>query len=561
MDVERFLRSIKNITKANDESENHEILEIVRGKLTQSAGLWFDNNEHNFKKWSDFEIAFRNRYFSTTMIHKKFNKLQKRTQLPDEPVTSYIDDVINLCREIDSNMSDSIIIRHLMSGINPDFKKEISRPESCMDVLNEFLKYAKIEQDLYDTFEKSNQLSIENKQHNININYQQVPSFTAMINQPKQYNNYKKRNDYSYPLSSQSSVFQQNSIHQPEHRSVFISRTPIQINSQQKTFNKKHINTQFTSQQQFNNCKICGRTNHQTIDCFHKRTTGCFNCAGSHDGGVPSKFMKPSTITSSPVYIKIRVDDQPTEAIIDTVVAHVATNLITSTVLGSDWINSNHVHLYGDQKQLTIPNQHDQLILIPYVEPTCINYPALLVQQITLPPYSQKLVDITCQVTNANNLIFEPYERYTSKFIFIPHTLLNINKNQAKVLLINAQNQPQTLPKNTRIGSLSSHSTSTIYATTQIPTEHNSFLNENQQLSCHHHKQLKRRAVSGGNDNSNQIKLDTHCHRCHEYFLSGNDLQKHLRAERYSEQIRKQILESTKHIENRKHQLAIQDIL
>ncbi|CAF4696917.1 unnamed protein product, partial [Rotaria sp. Silwood2] len=62
-------------------------------------------------------------------------------------------------------------------------------------------------------------------------------------------------------------------------------------------------------------------------------------------------------------------------------------------------------------------------------------------QQITLPPYSQKLVDITCQVTNANNLIFEPYKRYTSKFIFIPHTLLNINKNQATVLLINAQNQ------------------------------------------------------------------------------------------------------------------------
>ncbi|CAF3245127.1 unnamed protein product [Rotaria sp. Silwood2] len=79
-DVERFLKSIKNITKANDESENQEILEIVRGKLTQSAGLWFDNNEHNFKKWSDFDFSFRNSYFSTTMIHKNFNNLQQRTQ-------------------------------------------------------------------------------------------------------------------------------------------------------------------------------------------------------------------------------------------------------------------------------------------------------------------------------------------------------------------------------------------------------------------------------------------------------------------------------------------------
>ncbi|CAF4939634.1 unnamed protein product, partial [Rotaria magnacalcarata] len=85
-------------------------------------------------------------------------------------------------------------------------------------------------------------------------------------------------------------------------------------------------------------------------------------------------------------------------------------------------------------KQLTIPDQHGQLISIPYVEPSFINYPALLVHQITLPPHSQTLVDITCQVNNAHNIIFEPYAHLISKFIFIPHTLLNINNNQAKVL-------------------------------------------------------------------------------------------------------------------------------
>ncbi|CAF3261901.1 unnamed protein product [Rotaria socialis] len=106
-DVERFLKSIKNITKANDESENHEILEIVRGKLIQSAGLWFDNHEHEFKKWSDFETAFRNRYFSSTMIHKKFDLLKQRKQLHNEPVTSYFDDVVNLCKEIDPTIAFS----------------------------------------------------------------------------------------------------------------------------------------------------------------------------------------------------------------------------------------------------------------------------------------------------------------------------------------------------------------------------------------------------------------------------------------------------------------------
>ncbi|CAF3702675.1 unnamed protein product [Rotaria sp. Silwood1] len=83
--------------------------------------------------------------------------------------------------------------------------------------------------------------------------------------------------------------------------------------------------------------------------------------------------------------------------------------------------------MFGDRKHLTIPDQCGKSISIPYMKPTFINYPALLVHQITLPPHSQTLVDITCQVNNTNNLIFEPYESYISKFIFLPHALLNMN--------------------------------------------------------------------------------------------------------------------------------------
>ncbi|CAF3696784.1 unnamed protein product [Rotaria sordida] len=71
-DVVRSLKAIKNITKANVESDNYVILENVLGKLTQSsAGLSFNNNEYNFKKCSDLEIALRQRYFSITRIRKK----------------------------------------------------------------------------------------------------------------------------------------------------------------------------------------------------------------------------------------------------------------------------------------------------------------------------------------------------------------------------------------------------------------------------------------------------------------------------------------------------------
>ena len=160
-----------------------------------------------------------------------------------------------------------------------------------------------------------------------------------------------------------------------------------------------------------------------------------FLITGSHDGGVPINFIKPSTIPS-PVYIKLRVNDKPTEVIADTgsaisiihsnflktiehknficktrtcqtanstslniigqieleikithittiVTVYVATNLIISILFGNDWINLHDVHLFGGQKRLTIPDQNNQLIAVPYITPTCLNYRALLIHEVT----------------------------------------------------------------------------------------------------------------------------------------------------------------------------------
>ena len=80
-------------------------------------------------------------------------------------------------------------------------------------------------------------------------------------------------------------------------------------------------------------------------------------------------------------------------------------------------------------------------------------------------------------------MTFEPYECYKSKFIFVPHVLLNIKKKQSKILLIDAQDRQQTLSKNTRIGTLSRDVTFSIYTTSQVPTEYVPFLNGD---SSHH---------------------------------------------------------------------------
>ena len=246
-----------------------------------------------------------------------------------------------------------------------------------------------------------------------------------------------------------------------------------------------------------------------------------FSITGAQDGGDSSKFVKPST---SPVYIKTLVNNQPAQAIVDTgsaisivhsqflktirhkkfistshkcqtanstpldiigqielevkvsnikttIITQVATNLITPILLGNDWINPNRIHLFGDEQRLTIPDKNNHRISVPYIEPNNINYPATSVNQITLAPYSQTLVDVKCPLYRGEDLLFEPDENYTSKLIFIPYILANVEGNQSKILLINAHDNQHTIPKNTRIGTFSHHSTLSIF-TTNITNDH-----------------------------------------------------------------------------------------
>jgi hypothetical protein len=260
-DAERFLKSIKNISKATDDSTDPLLLEIVRGKLTQNAGSWFDDNESQFTKWSDFETTFRNRYFSTTIVSTKFDKLSQRKQQYDESVTTYYDDIITLCREVDSKMPDTIIIQHLMKGINPEFRKELTRRQTTISTLSEFLKIAKLEQDLHDTFTQVQDTTIQSEVHPMYHLSSQVNKMASHHNSKyrQQQSTSRDQNHHSTTNVPRGiSTYKQPSSHVPE------------------TTSERHRQTQYRS------CKVCGKQNHRSIDCNKKQSFGCYNCGKQH---------------------------------------------------------------------------------------------------------------------------------------------------------------------------------------------------------------------------------------------------------------------------------------
>jgi hypothetical protein len=192
------------------------------------------------------------------------------------------------------------------------------------------------------------------------------------------------------------------------------------------------------------------------------------------------------------------------------------------------------------------------VIRIPYEKYINLQYPALLTKQVTLDPYSQTFVEVQTQLTNATNVIFEPNNQYNARLIFMPCTLLNVSNNTAKILIVNAQNNQRTLSKHTKIGTF-----------LQEP-ELVACLTSIQQSSIKEkigRQESQQPLVLTIKNNPNTTNENLQCDECKEYFLSGNDLQRHLRSKCYSDQIRQRIVELVKHIEDTKQRHKLEDIL
>ncbi|CAF4993960.1 unnamed protein product [Rotaria sp. Silwood1] len=105
----------------------------------------------------------------------------------------------------------------------------------------------------------------------------------------------KHNNSVSHPTQSQSCVSQWNSIPILGNQTLMaLDRKQTPNYSPQSILKKKPINSRLTLQHQYGNCKVCGRKNHRTIDCYYKRTTECFNCGHNHsirDCTLPPNFQ------------------------------------------------------------------------------------------------------------------------------------------------------------------------------------------------------------------------------------------------------------------------------
>ncbi len=366
--------------------------------------------------------------------------------------------------------------------------------------------------------------------------------------------------------------------------------------------------------------------------------SGGFLLAGTRDGGDssnikqnPSKTNILSPQTSSPIYVNVQVNNKQQHAIIDTgsavtiinqkllkkiyhkkfvykqklhksanctsiniigeieleikiqgqrtlILADVATNLITDLLLGNDWISENNVIIHSPQQHILLMDKYHRIVATaPFLKPPNFHLPILLIDEITLPPHSEKCIDVKVlsRMNNMTEALFEPAENLYSKQILLANALIRLKNNRSQLMIINANDHQRTLSKNTKLGYISHQSESNNYLVLPVlsnienhtPTHINSRTYKRNDISvrrsCAQQPQQKRKVrfkdFSCENDHRNDQQHQ--CYVCQEKFLSRNDLQQHLREKCYPQEMREHIEQLTSHIEDLNQRQKVQHIL
>lgn len=132
-DVDDWLSSYERVSR-NNKWDDITKLTTVPFYLTGIAHLWFRNHESEVPSWTVFKTKF-SEVFGRPAVQKlrAEQRLQSRSQQPGETFTSYIEDVIDLCKRVDVSMTEGNKIKHILKGIDEDaFQMLISKSPSTV---------------------------------------------------------------------------------------------------------------------------------------------------------------------------------------------------------------------------------------------------------------------------------------------------------------------------------------------------------------------------------------------------------------------------------------------
>lgn len=272
----QFVHNIERIGKMIEANDN--ILHCMcTAKLDGEAKQWYENNT-SLTEWRPLKEALLERFTQPDSATRIFEQLKERKQKPDETIASYFDDVLKLCREYDSTMSQKMKISWLENGIKDSLKTPIKRQMKLLPegerTVQAFLKIAKDEQELQDSTGESEATAAY------------APYFTNTVSTTMPLTNRHEAVTQQTSEPAKKTVYARDRPRRdaPGYSSAndYRRREPPQRRVDSWQFEHKanndarHYSNKAT--RKFTPCIICRRENHRTIDCRQRQQNGCFKC-------------------------------------------------------------------------------------------------------------------------------------------------------------------------------------------------------------------------------------------------------------------------------------------
>lgn len=133
-DVDSWLKHFKRVSNCNKWDAASQLSRVVF-YLTDVALVWYENHEDILTTWERF-VGEIKKCFGNSAAKKKLaeQSLAQRAQLSGETCTVYTEEILRLCREVDSSMSEEDKVGHLLKGIAEDVYNFLISRESLTSV-------------------------------------------------------------------------------------------------------------------------------------------------------------------------------------------------------------------------------------------------------------------------------------------------------------------------------------------------------------------------------------------------------------------------------------------
>lgn len=103
--------------------------------LKGTASVWFENHEESLTTWQTFVDEIRKCFGDPAAKKKRAEQtLMQRAQVPGETCTTYIEEVLKLCKALDPRMTEEDKVGHLLKGIAEDVYQFLIAKDSLESV-------------------------------------------------------------------------------------------------------------------------------------------------------------------------------------------------------------------------------------------------------------------------------------------------------------------------------------------------------------------------------------------------------------------------------------------